>query len=85
MNTTQNNSLLRVENLRVQFRLDRNRLFDAVKGVSFDIPVNGTVALVGESGSGKTVSAMAIMGLLPKESVLISPDSSAPSSTLMRA
>ena len=76
MNTTQNNSLLRVENLRVQFRLDRNRLFDAVKGVSFDIPVNGTVALVGESGSGKTVSAMAIMGLLPKESVLISPDSS---------
>ena len=76
MNTTQNNSLLRVENLRVQFRLDRNRLFDAVKGVSFDIPVNGTVALVGESGSGKTVSAMAIMGLLPKESVLISPESS---------
>ena len=76
MNTTQNNSLLRVENLRVQFRLDRNRLFDAVKGVSFDIPVNGTVALVGESGSGKTVSAMAIMGLLPKEAALISPDSS---------
>ena len=76
MNTTQNNSLLRVENLRVQFRLDRNRLFDAVKGVSFDIPVNGTVALVGESGSGKTVSAMAIMGLLPKEAALISPESS---------
>ncbi len=69
-------SLLRVENLRIQFRLDRNRLFDAVKCVSFDIPVNSTVALVGESGSGKTVSAMAIMGLLPTESALVSPDSS---------
>ena len=72
----QDDALLRVNNLRIQFRVDRHRFFDAVKGVSFDIPVNSTVALVGESGSGKTVSAMAIMGLLPKESALISPQSS---------
>ena len=67
--------LVGVENLRIGFRLDRSTTFDAVKGVSFDIPENSTVALVGESGSGKTVSAMAIMGLLPPESAVVSPSS----------
>ena len=38
---------------------------EAVKGVSFDIPENTTVALVGESGSGKSVTAMSILNLLP--------------------
>ncbi|MBP6319964.1 MAG: ABC transporter ATP-binding protein, partial [Rubrivivax sp.] len=37
----------------------------AVKGVSFDIPENTTVALVGESGSGKSVTAMSVLNLLP--------------------
>ena len=69
------NVLVGVENLRIGFRLDRGTTFDAVKGVSFDIPANSTVALVGESGSGKTVSAMAIMGLLPPESAVVSPSS----------
>ena len=68
-------NLLAVENLRISFRLDRHMLFEAVKGVSFAIPENSTVALVGESGSGKTVSAMAIMGLLPAESSIVSPQS----------
>ena len=38
---------------------------EAVKGVSFDIPENTTVALVGESGSGKSVTAMSVLNLLP--------------------
>lgn len=70
-----NEILLSVQNLRIGFRLDRDTLFEAVKGVSFDIPMNGTVALVGESGSGKTVSAMSIMGLLPAESRVVAPES----------
>ena len=41
--------------------------FEAVKGISFDVPRNATVALVGESGSGKSVSSLAVMGLLPTE------------------
>src|SRR5258706_11219606 len=59
--------LVGIRNLRVDFRVDKTEIFEAVKGISFDIPVNSTVALVGESGSGKSVTALAILGLLPKE------------------
>ena len=37
----------------------------AVRGVSFSVPAGGRMGLVGESGSGKTLTALAIMGLLP--------------------
>jgi peptide/nickel transport system ATP-binding protein len=63
--------LVAVRNLRVSFRLDRRTTFDAVKGVSFDIPHNSTVALVGESGSGKSVTSLAMLGLLPPENSII--------------
>jgi len=64
-------ALLKVENLDVRFRIDRkSEPFRAVKGISFDIPTNTTVALVGESGSGKSVSAMAILGLLPENAII---------------
>ena len=71
--TTEN--LISVQNLNVKFRLDGGKIFEAVKGVSFDIPKNSTVALVGESGSGKSVSAMSIIRLLPREQAIVSPDS----------
>jgi len=65
------NPLVRVRNLEVSFRIDRHVVFEAVKGVSFDIPRDTTVALVGESGSGKSVTALAILGLLPPENSII--------------
>jgi peptide/nickel transport system ATP-binding protein len=60
-------SLLSIRNLRVNFRIDQHTTFEAVKGISFDVPKNSTVALVGESGSGKSVTSLSILGLLPKE------------------
>src|SRR5690349_20001079 len=68
-------TLLSVRNLPVNFRLDKPTTFEGVKGVSFDIPRNATVALVGESGSGKSVTSLSILGLLPKENALVLPGS----------
>ncbi|MCB2021088.1 MAG: dipeptide ABC transporter ATP-binding protein [Rhizobacter sp.] len=70
-------TLLSIRDLRVDFRLGKHqgevRRVQAVGrdvagesvGVSFEIAENTTVALVGESGSGKSVTAMAILALLP--------------------
>ena len=63
-------NLISVRDLRVSFRLGKSRVVEAVKGVSFDVPENGTVALVGESGSGKSVSAMSIVRLLPDNAIV---------------
>ncbi|KRI51007.1 ABC transporter ATP-binding protein [Acinetobacter pittii] len=61
----QNAPLLHVKNLRVSFKGEDKQYNETVKGISFDIPANTTVALVGESGSGKSVTSLATMGLLP--------------------
>ena len=57
--------LLSIRDLHVEFRLREQGTVQAVKGVSFDVPPGGTVALVGESGSGKSVIAQAVLGILP--------------------
>jgi len=67
--------LVSVRKLRVSFRLDRHTTFEAVKGITFDIPRNRTVALVGESGSGKSVTSLAMLGLLPQENSIVDPES----------
>ena len=67
--------LVSVRNLRVSFRLDKYTTFDAIKGISFDIPQNSTLALVGESGSGKSVTSLAMLGLLPPENSIVDPQS----------
>jgi peptide/nickel transport system ATP-binding protein len=74
--TDDSNMLLQVRDLRVSFRLDKHTSFEAVKGISFDVPRNATVALVGESGSGKSVSSLAVMGLLARENSVVDPASS---------
>jgi peptide/nickel transport system ATP-binding protein len=69
-------NLLEVRDLRIAFRTDKKHSVEAVKGISFSVPLDATVALVGESGSGKSVSSLAVMGLLPPETSIIDPRSS---------
>ncbi len=57
--------MLSVRQLVVDFRTDAGD-FRAVDGLSLDIPRGRTVALVGESGSGKSVTAQAVMRILPR-------------------
>ena len=57
--------LLDVDRLRVEFAINGGS-WPVVEDLSFHVEPGRTLGLVGESGSGKTVSALAIMGLLPR-------------------
>jgi oligopeptide/dipeptide ABC transporter ATP-binding protein len=58
-------ALLEVSDLRTHF-FTREGVVRAVDGISFSVEPGRTLGLVGESGCGKSVTALSIMGLLPK-------------------
>jgi peptide/nickel transport system ATP-binding protein len=57
--------LLEVRDLRVVLPTARGPAA-ALRGVSFTLPRGGTLGLIGESGCGKSLTALALMGLLPE-------------------
>ncbi|MEW1721485.1 ABC transporter ATP-binding protein [Streptomyces sp. NPDC093109] len=78
--------VLQVEGLGV--RTDDGR--DLVSDVSFSIGAGSRLGLVGESGSGKSLTALAVMGLLPRGmsasgSILLRPTDSAPAAEVVGA
>ena len=57
--------LLEVQNLRVSLNTTRGPA-EALRGVSFSLQRGQTLGLIGESGCGKSITALALMGLLPE-------------------
>ncbi|HEX5469639.1 MAG TPA: ABC transporter ATP-binding protein [Gaiellaceae bacterium] len=58
-------ALLEVNDLRTHF-FTREGVVQAVDGISFAVEKGKTLGIVGESGCGKSVTALSIMGLIPK-------------------
>ncbi|MFG3055096.1 dipeptide ABC transporter ATP-binding protein [Kitasatospora sp. NPDC048239] len=65
MTTTVETPLLAVRDLRVDFAGPRGTGVPAVRGVDLTLRRGETLGIVGESGSGKSVTALAVLGLLP--------------------
>ncbi|HEX6232547.1 MAG TPA: ABC transporter ATP-binding protein [Jiangellaceae bacterium] len=64
-------SVLVVRDLSVAFRTRRG-MARVVNGLSYEVDAGQTLAIVGESGSGKSVSALALLGLLPRNVARVS-------------
>ena len=64
---TEDQPLLSVRDLQVSFASEAGTVH-AVQGMNFDLYRGKTIGIVGESGSGKSVTSLAVMGLLDKNS-----------------
>jgi peptide/nickel transport system ATP-binding protein len=64
--------LIEIQGLRVLFHGDDGRTTHAVDSVDLSVANGATLGLVGESGCGKSVTSLAIMGLLSKQSSEVS-------------
>lgn len=64
--------LIEIRDLRIRFHGDDGRVTHAVDSVDLSVANGATLGLVGESGCGKSVTSLAIMGLLPKQTTEIS-------------
>ncbi len=66
----ENTVLLSVQNLNITFS-SGGKANKILQNISFDIHTNEILGMVGESGSGKSITALAILGLLPQKKSLI--------------
>jgi peptide/nickel transport system ATP-binding protein len=65
--TMANIPLLSIQNLRVSLETAHGQV-EALRGLNFDMQRGEKIGLIGESGCGKSLTALAIMGLLPARS-----------------
>ena len=65
-----NEPLLQVNNLSVDFKVDRKHSLHAVRNISVEVKRGETLGIVGESGCGKSVTCMSILRLNPERRTL---------------
>ncbi|WP_027121235.1 ABC transporter ATP-binding protein [Mycoplasma leonicaptivi] len=68
----QEEKLLEVENLKVSFKVGRNKFISIVRGIDLNINKGQIVGIVGESGSGKSVTSKSFLNI--NENAIISAD-----------
>lgn len=73
MNDSKDNTLLRIENLKVYFTT-RSGIVQGVRGVNLHVRYGETLGLVGESGSGKSVTFQAALGLITSPGEIVAGD-----------
>ena len=76
--------LLSIQHLTINLPTARGTVY-AVRDVSFSLAQGETLALVGESGCGKSVTAQAIMGLLPERTVITAKQATFDGQSLLNA
>ena len=69
MNADDDEPLLQVRDLRVTLQTPRGPA-DALRELDFTLPRGGMLGLIGESGCGKSITALALMGLLPERATV---------------
>jgi oligopeptide/dipeptide ABC transporter ATP-binding protein len=62
--------ILAVDGLKVEFWTERGTIH-AVNGISFSVAPGETLGIVGESGCGKSVTALALLGILPRAGKIV--------------
>jgi peptide/nickel transport system ATP-binding protein len=62
-------TVLKVSNLEVDFQINGTVVNSPLRGMNLEIRSGQTLGIVGETGCGKTLTATAIMGLLPSSAV----------------
>jgi peptide/nickel transport system ATP-binding protein len=62
-------TVLDVRKLQVEFITD-GKVITATQGISFKLEQGKTLGIVGESGSGKSITALALMGLVPSPGIV---------------
>ncbi len=63
--------ILNIKNLTIAFP-SKTETNQVVHNISFQLNKNEILGIVGESGSGKSVTALSILGLLPKKKAVVS-------------
>jgi len=63
--------MLQIHNLSISFGFKNKKKNTVVKNISFALGANEILGIVGESGSGKSVTALAVLGLLPPKKAIV--------------